>query len=202
MNDFDIMALFGIMLALAAVPSTSVVVVVARAATFGFSNGAVAAAGIAVGDLIYVLIALSGLSVIAGALGELFLYVKHLGGLYLIWFGISIWRSGADFSTVQGSSASYGRSFLTGLLITLGDLKAVFFYASLFPAFVEVGQLQLRETVCIVLMTVVTAAAVKLVYAALAHKVVQVLSAKQQPVAQKATGGLVLGAGVVVIAKA
>ena len=46
---------------LAAVPSLSVVAVVARAASFGFIHGAFTAFGVVVGDIILILLAIFGL---------------------------------------------------------------------------------------------------------------------------------------------
>ena len=170
MDLVDIIALFGIMVVLAAVPSTSVVVVVARSISYGFRSGAAAAAGIVTGDILFVIFAIAGLAVLAEALGEYFVIVRYLGGLYLVWFGVSLIRSNDKAQVRASNGTSLLRSYLAGLLITLVDLKAIFFYASLLPAFVEVGALGFSDASVIVAGTVAIVGSVKLGYAYAAHQ--------------------------------
>ncbi|HHJ14327.1 MAG TPA: LysE family translocator, partial [Gammaproteobacteria bacterium] len=51
MNIIDAVFLFAIMAALAAIPSTSVALVLTRSATLGLANGIAVATGIVIGDL-------------------------------------------------------------------------------------------------------------------------------------------------------
>lgn len=78
--------LFATMVALAALPSASVALVVTRSATAGADHGIAVAVGILLGDLLFVAVALLGLA----ALGVLFLLVKALGGLHRLWLGGSL----------------------------------------------------------------------------------------------------------------
>src|SRR5690554_6318689 len=91
----EILALFAAMVTLALVPSTSVALVVARSSSAGFSNGSAVAAGIVVGDLVFVFLAVFGMAVLAEVMGSFFLILRYLAGAYLIWFGISLMRSKA-----------------------------------------------------------------------------------------------------------
>ena len=70
MNIIDAVFLFAIMAALAAIPSTSVALVLTRSATLGLANGIAVATGIVIGDLIFVLLALLGLYFVAGTMGK------------------------------------------------------------------------------------------------------------------------------------
>jgi threonine/homoserine/homoserine lactone efflux protein len=131
-------ALLGSMIVLAIVPSVSVLAVTARAAAFGFSHGLFTAIGIVVADILFILIAIYGLALIAEMMGDQFRLIQYLGAAYLIWLGISLWRSEAKAgkSDVVRQS-SWLSSFLTGLLITLADQKAILFYLGFFPAFLD-----------------------------------------------------------------
>ena len=141
----NIAALAGIMVLGASVPSVSVLVVSARSAALGFAHGALTSAGIVVGDMIFILIAIYGLSVLASLLGDHFVLIKYLGGAYLIGLGIVLWASKPKAEGVKQSSAM-SSSFLTGLLITLGDQKAILFYLGFLPAFVNLSALSLTDT--------------------------------------------------------
>lgn len=164
-----IAALFIAMAVLAAVPSVSVLAVVARAAAGGFRHGALTAAGIVAGDLLFVLIAIFGLALIAESAGPYFKGVLLLGGGYLIWSGTMLLRTASTTANVRSFGAlSPLTSFMAGLLITLADQKAIFFYLGFFPAFVDLATLGYRDTAIILSITVVAVGGVKLVYAGIA----------------------------------
>ena len=164
-------ALFGSMIVLAIIPSVSVLAVSARAAAFGFSHGLFTALGIVAGDIIFILVAVYGLVFIAEAMGEQFRLIQYLGGAYLIWLGVSLWRAdnGARRSEKPRQS-SWGASFLTGLLITLGDQKAILFYLGFFPAFIDLSRMTPVDTLLIILIAAVGVGGAKLVYAWLADR--------------------------------
>lgn len=202
MNLVDAAALFGVMAFLAAVPSASVILVSMQAARFGLANGVSTAMGIVLGDLLFVALALAGLAVMAEALGALFSLIKYLGGLYLIWFGIVILRSRSVFSRDCPPKSSHPASFLAGLFITLGDLKAIFFYLSLFPQFVDLSELRVTDMVLICLITVVAVGGVKLIYAYAARRTAVYMHGR--PVEGRTrtlAGGLMVGTGILVITK-
>ena len=84
----------------------------------------------------------------------------------------------------------------------LGNVKAIVFYASLFPAFVDVPALTLPDIALILFVTVATIGSVKLVYAFVATKVMTMrkeLRAGNK--AQLASGALMIGAGTYLIAR-
>jgi len=80
MTLYSIASFFVIMLALAAMPSASVALVVARSSSFGFRNGIATAIGIVAGDLIFVAIAILGMSALAVVMGSVFSVFKYIGG--------------------------------------------------------------------------------------------------------------------------
>jgi arginine exporter protein ArgO len=123
-----------VMMALAAVPSASVALVVTRSATLGFANGAAVALGIVLGDLLFVAVAILGMSFLAETMGAFFLVLKHLGGAYLIWLGIGLLRAPKDLEIEPppATRRSLLTSFAAGLVLTLGDVKAIFSRAFLF----------------------------------------------------------------------
>lgn len=139
MSLVEIFGLFAAMVALALVPSISVALVVARSSSAGFLIGSAVAAGIVAGDLVFVFLAVMGMAALAETVGSFFLILRYLAGAYLIWFGMSLMRSKASWSLRNSdrSASTLSASFFSGLLLTLSDVKAIFFYASLFPAFVD-----------------------------------------------------------------
>ena len=142
----SIAALSGVMVVGAMIPGVSVLAVSARSAAFGFAHGIFTSLGIVVGDIVFILVAIYGLSVLADLMGNHFVLIKYLGGAYLIWLGIVIWRSKSKAEGVEeNSESSLLSSFMTGLLITLGDQKAILFYLGFFPAFVDLSKMSFFE---------------------------------------------------------
>jgi len=154
------------MILLALVPSVSVLAVTARSATAGFRHGVYVTLGIIAGDTIFIVLAIFGLHLLAEAMGDSFVYIKYLGGAYLIWLGIRLWRSGAVATTGQThADTSATSSFMTGLLITLGDQKAILFYLGFFPAFMDLKALTMLDALIVILIAAVAVGSVKLGYA-------------------------------------
>jgi threonine/homoserine/homoserine lactone efflux protein len=159
------------MVVLAIVPSVSVLAVTARAATFGFVHGLFTALGIVVADILFILVAVYGLALIAELMGDQFRLIQYIGAAYLIWLGISLWRAGAQArASEQVQQSSWSSSFLTGLLITLGDQKAILFYLGFFPAFIDLSKMTPVDTLIIVLIAILAVGGAKLVYAFLADR--------------------------------
>lgn len=197
----SIAALFSVMLVGAAIPGTSVLAVSARSAAFGFRHGVLTTLGIVVGDVIFILIAIYGLSLLAEWMGQNFGVIKYLGGAYLIWLGIMIWRSGSTPGDRKGEmDSSLLASFLAGLLITLGDQKAILFYFSFFPAVTDLSVLSPVDTGIIVVLATFAISAAKLAYAFLADRASQALKGdKVSRVINSVAGCVIMGVGVYLI---
>ena len=156
---------------LAIIPSISVLAVTARAVAFGFTHGMFTALGIVVADIIFILVAVYGLTLLAGLMGEQFTWIKVIGGFYLIWLGVSLWRADAKTrKTEEIKQSSWGSSFLTGFLITLGDQKAILFYLGFFPAFIDLSRMTPTDTLTIIVIAIVGVGGAKLIYAYLADR--------------------------------
>jgi threonine/homoserine/homoserine lactone efflux protein len=159
------------MIVLAIIPSVSVLAVSARAAAFGFTHGFFTALGIVAADIIFILIAVYGLALIAELMGAQFTLVQYIAGIYLIWLGISLWRSDARTRETEAiRQSSWGSSFLTGFLITFGDQKAILFYLGFLPAFIDLSRMTPADTLIIIIIATLGVGGSKLVYAWLADR--------------------------------
>ena len=204
MSLFATLTLFAIMIVLAALPSCSVALVVTRAATLGIRNGAAVVAGIVMGDLIFVTLAILGMSTLAEIMGAFFSIVRYLGAAYLIWLGVKlIYYSGeTEVSRVNDLGKTMIASFTSGLLLTLGDVKAILFYASLFPTFVNMASLTWLDIVVIFAVTALTVGGVKLVYAFAARWIVSRLhTQRSHRFARTLAGSIMIGTGTYIIVK-
>src|SRR5262245_36464223 len=139
----DLTAILGISAALAvgaASPGPSFLVVARLAVSSSRGDGLYAALGMGVGGLIFACLSLLGLHGLLLAVPSLYLALKALGGLYLVYLGIRIWRgareplAGNDIEASTGSQPPT-RSFALGLATQLSNPKTAVVYASIFAAF-------------------------------------------------------------------
>jgi threonine/homoserine/homoserine lactone efflux protein len=205
MSITEALTLFLVMLPLAAMPSSSVALVIAKSVSAGRLSSAFTALGIVTGDLVFVATALAGMSILAGWLGTLFSMVKYSGGAYLIWLGFCLLKSKSSPSVQRTTNrgSSFAADFGAGLFLTLGDIKAILFYASLFPTLVDMERIEWWDISLIAAITAVTVGGVKLAYAVFASKIVESLRGRVFSEAPRKLGGaLIIGCGSVLIAKA
>lgn len=198
----NIVALFSAMVVLASIPSVSVLAVSTRSATSGFIHGVFTTVGIVVGDIIFIIIAIWGLSLLAETMGNLFFLIKYLGGAYLIFLGIGLCRSKLnDMQTQEIIDTSLLSSFLTGLFITLGDQKATLFYLGFFPAFLDLSQISYFDTSIIIALTIVAVGGVKLGYAFMADRARLLVSSKIRKGINITAGCVMIAVGIYLIIK-
>lgn len=173
MDFHRLLSLFFAMLLLAAVPSTSVLMVVSRSLSSGFWHGSVAASGVVVGDILFILLAILGLSRVATGFGGLFMLLKLVSSVYLLMLGVTLWRKRVTSVRVERvREASWLSSFLSGLLITIGDQKAALFYIGFLPAFVDLDALTTTEVISVVLIAIVAVGGAKVAYAYVARSAI------------------------------
>lgn len=200
----SIIALFSAMIILASIPSVSVLAVSTRSATSGFIHGVFTIIGIVVGDIIFIVIAIWGLSFLSETMGNLFFLIKYLSGAYLILLGVRLCRSKSqDAKTDKGTEFSLISSFMTGLLITLADQKAILFYLGFFPAFLDISTISFFDASIVIAITTVAVGGVKLGYAFMADRArLLLISSKTANMINIAAGCVMIAVGVFLVAKA
>lgn len=196
-----LLAFAAAMLVLSVTPGPGCFVVVARALAGGFASGLAAVAGLVLGDILYLLLAVLGLSALAALLGEFFLVVKLLGAALLIWMGIRAWRAPVAAQPVAPSADRRGllRAFALGFFVTLGNVKVILFYVAFVPTFVEVTRLSAGDLLLLSAVLAATLTAVLGGYAFLAARAGRLL--RSEPARRRLnrlSGGLLVGAGVAV----
>lgn len=205
MTLIGILSLLVAMLVLAAIPSASVALVITRSALYGVKNGTAVAVGIVCGDLIFATLGILGMTVLAETMGAFFAFFKVAGGVYLVWLGIGLLRS-KEAVMVQNDGSGYATvltSFISGFVLTLGDVKAILFYASFFPVFVDVDRMNRWDVSVIVGVTIFAVGGVKFAYALLARRIVERLQTRRSlRHGRKFAGGLMVGTGVYLVSKA
>jgi threonine/homoserine/homoserine lactone efflux protein len=113
-------------------PGPSFVMVARTAVANSRADGLAAALGMGVGGILFAAAALLGLHVILTAVPWLYLALKILGGAYLVYLGVMLWRDARQPLTIDAAAPASGRSFLLGLLTQVSNPKTAIVYASVF----------------------------------------------------------------------
>ncbi len=171
MTISTILALTFALLVLAILPGPGIIIVVSRALSNGLRAGIMTSLGIVAGDYIFIALAIGGLSALAQSFSEIFTVVKFLGAAYLMYLGLVLILSPTETKN-QKTSTTLGHSanFIAGLFTTLSNPKAILFYVSFFPAFIDLATLAMIDLVLIYSVTTMTIGGVMILYAVLAIK--------------------------------
>ena len=123
----------------AASPGPGIAAIVARVLGRGL-NGAVAfTAGLAVGDVVWLTIAVLGLAAIANTFHVVFQVIKYVGVVYLLYLAYRLWTQAVEAREVvaETSTDKPVRLFLAGLAVTMGNPKVMVFYLALLPSLID-----------------------------------------------------------------
>lgn len=204
MSLLNIFAFSLAMFLLAITPGPGVFATISRALASGFYNASFVVLGIVIGDIIFLLLAIFGLSAIASILGDFFILVKYLGGAYLLFLGNKILTSKEKETNIKGiEELSWKKNFLTGLLITLSNPKVILFYLGFLPTFINLQTLTTIDIITISTIVTIVLGGVMLVYAYSASSARNLFKSKSSKRKMNlAAGGVMITAGGVLIAKA
>lgn len=120
-------------------PGPSQALMIANSLRYGVSRSTATLAGDLSANALQMTAAAFGLAVILSTTWWALTLVKWLGVAYLLWIG---WRTFTAEPAVAGRTArsgSPGRLWRQGFFTSAANPKAVFFFAALFPQFIDTG---------------------------------------------------------------
>ncbi|MGW2111604.1 LysE family translocator [Streptomyces sp. NPDC001948] len=149
--DAQLIAFVGVAAGMVALPGADFTVVV-RNALASRSAGVASALGVAGGLLVHTALAVAGLAAVLVAVPALLRTVQLLGGVYVLYLGISALRAarrrapGGDGPEDRPADRGRGRALRQGFLTNALNPKAPVLFLSLLPQFVPDGQPPLPRT--------------------------------------------------------
>ena len=143
----ELLSLLGIAGALAVgtvTPGPSFVMIARTAVAAGRADGLAASIGMGIGGVTFTLLALIGLQGLMLNLPLLYFAFQIVGGGYLIYLGLRIWRGATEalpetLAPRVASRHSLARALVLGLATQLSNPKAAIVYAAIFAAFLPQG---------------------------------------------------------------
>jgi threonine/homoserine/homoserine lactone efflux protein len=164
-----LLAYSGALFVAAAIPGPGMTAIVARALGSGFRPTFLMGLGLILGDLCYLTAVVLGLALVAQTFTTPFLIIKYLGALYLVYIAWKLWTAGLIAQNIEAKrSTSIGLSFLSGLLVTLGNPKTMLFYVALVPTLIPLEQIDASDYLVLVGATFIVLMAVLIPYIMLA----------------------------------
>lgn len=202
--SIDIQTLLGLFISLAVLAvilGISVLLVSSRSAVYGFSHGLAVAFGIVLADLLFIGIALYGMTLLLPVIGPWAILIRVLAAAYLFWLAILLWRQKflKDNVLPVEQPISLKNSFLMGFSVTLADHKAIVFYMGFFPAWIEVSQLTILDSGIILLVACLAVGGVKSLYAYLAASAGQVYLKQDRHCLNKLVAILLVGGSAMIL---
>ncbi len=141
MPPFEMMLAFFVTTAVFAyMPGPAMLYAAAQTIARGRRSGLMASLGIHLGGYAHVLAAAAGLTALFHAVPALYLAVKLLGALYLIWLGISMFRAKAEtpaLASGEQARKSGRRAFVESVSVEVLNPKTAIFFLAFLPQFVD-----------------------------------------------------------------
>lgn len=147
----EIMAYAGAVVILFLTPGPVWVALVARGLSGGFQQAWPLAVGVVLGDFLWPLLAILGVSWIISVWGG-FLFVMKLvaAAMFLGMGALLIWHAGKPIAT-DGRLTRPGMwaGFTAGIAVIVGNPKAILFYMGLLPGFFDLAQITWVDIIAI-----------------------------------------------------
>ncbi len=123
---------------MALTPGPNMVYLISRSMCQGKLAGMVSLAGVALGFIFYMLMAVFGLTAIFLAIPYAYEVIRTLGAAYLLWLAWkAITEKSSPFKIHRLPQHSLSRLFSMGFLTNILNPKVAVFYMSLFPQFIN-----------------------------------------------------------------
>ncbi len=125
-------------------PGPGVFALLARSLASGVRPCVGLALGMAVSDVVYLILACFGLAVIAEQWAGLFMIIRIAGAFYLLYLGWKMWTASPEASlqnNVEDVTFTVAKGLLQGFLISASNPKVIFFYIAFLPTIMDLNSL-------------------------------------------------------------
>jgi len=178
------------------IPGPTILTVISYSVSHGYRVKVPLIIAVALGDSTALALSLLGLGALLAESAFWFQVVKWAGGLYLIFLGVKLIRTGikpSDFQQDSGYASSW-KLFINTYLVTALNPKGIVFFVAFLPLFIDAGS-SISQQLWILAITFVALATFNAtLYAVFASKARQLLSSPKTQRIFNVTGGSLLSA--------
>ncbi|WGI21848.1 LysE family translocator [Amylibacter sp. IMCC11727] len=136
----DLLFYAGAIFLLFATPGPVWVALIARALSGGFHSAWPLALGVVVGDVLWPLVAIFGVSYLVSVYADFMFVLKIIGAIMFVFMGVQLLRkpvAAMGKSDSRLTRPSMWAGFMAGLLVILSNPKAILFYMGALPSFFD-----------------------------------------------------------------
>lgn len=183
------------------IPGPTVLLVISYALAHGRRAALAMAVGVALGDFTALTASLLGMGAVLSASAAVFTVLRWVGGAYLIWLGVMLWRAPVT-ETPEAAAPDVPplRMAAHAYAVTALNPKSIVFFVAFVPQFIDPRRPYAPQAMEIVAIFVTLAAINAGLYALLAATARQRLRRRSVRRAMNRTGGTILaGAGLLAI---
>lgn len=179
MMDLERLAAFALVTGITSlIPGPSMLFVMGQAIWRGGRSGATAQAGVQAGYVIWWCLAALGLGALALAVPLAFQMLAIGGALYLAWLGLQALRHSGQSQELGDASASKPSSwaFRDGILVAIGNPKALIYIVALLPPFVDARAPVVPQLVVLAAVAMAIDVAIGLLYILAGNRLARVMA--------------------------
>jgi len=156
-------------------------------------------AGYFVADMVWLMLAATGLAVVAATFAGVFVAIKLAGAAYLLYLAWKMATAPVALADAPPPASRGWRALLASLSLTLGNPKVMVFFLSIMPLVVDVRTLTLAALLELGAVSAVVIFSTLALYALAANRARAFLSStRAMKFVHRAAGGLMAGAAVAV----
>ena len=125
----------------------------------GLTSGAIScismSLGMAISDIIYLVLATLGLAAIAENYSGLFTAIRFAGAADVMFLGWKMWTAEVDteFKQSKAKAITWIGGFIQGFLISASNPKVILFYIAFLPTFIDLSSLDAKDIVVASVLT-------------------------------------------------
>lgn len=181
-----------------ALPGPAVMLTINNSIQRGLLKSLAGISGIALAILLVAIISATSLGIILASSAFAFTAVKLIGACYLIYLGVKMWRTNVTAhlpTTINESSLL--KCFVQGFLVSASNPKAIVFFMSIFPQFIDVSASYVPQFALLAVTFSVLVIIIHALYALFASLAKSKLSSPtNRRLLNKISGGVFVGFGV------
>ena len=201
-SSYELALYAGALFILFMTPGPVWVATIARALSGGFQAAWPLALGVVVGDILWPLLAIFGVSYLVTIYADFLNVLRLLGAVVFLLMGIALIRH-ANVSLAAADSRltrpGMWAGFMAGLLVILGNPKAILFYMGILPGFFDLSSIGWPDIVAICVISMLVPLVGNLLLAYFVDHTRRYLSSPSAVRATNLTAGvLLIGVGIAI----
>jgi threonine/homoserine/homoserine lactone efflux protein len=190
----DLVLYAGALLVLFLTPGPVWVALIARGLSGGFQSAWPLALGVVIGDVLWSVLAILGISWILSVYGGFLEALRWVASAMFLFMGVMLIRH-SDKTISQDSRLTRPgmvAGFLAGLAVILGNPKAILFYMGMLPGFFDLSSLRAPDILAIAGLSAIVPLFGNLVMALSLHKIRGFMASRGAMKRMNVTAGLLM----------